>query len=143
MQGSQYTDSLINPLLDCDCGDIQAQGTSSRLIFDPANAHVCEGHVLISEERVNLRTPFQLIQVKRLGGGRNVLLQVFVDHGLLTPEELEEVLVSEFNPVRMGFRGITEITTRDVLNCGVSPERLLDIVKQRFLEAGGCVKLPT
>ncbi len=65
------------------------------------------------------------------------MLQVFVDHGLLTAEELEEVLVSEFNPVRMGFRGISEITTRDVLNCGVSPERLLDIVKQRFLDAGG------
>ena len=65
------------------------------------------------------------------------MLQVFVDHGLLTPEELEEVLVSEFNPVRMGFRGITEITTRDVLNFGVSPERLLNTVKQRFLEAGG------
>ena len=63
--------------------------------------------------------------------------QVFIDHGLLTSEELEEVLVSEFNPVRMGFRGITEITTRDVLNCGVSPERLLDIVKQRFQDAGG------
>lgn len=65
------------------------------------------------------------------------VLQVFVEHGLLTAEELEKVLVSEFNPVRMGFRGISEITTRDVLNCGVSPERLLDIVKQHFLDAGG------
>ena len=64
-----------------------------------------------------------------------------MDHGLLTPEELEEVLVSEFNPVRMGFRGISEITTTDVLNCGVSPERLLEIVKQRFLDAGGYVHL--
>lgn len=45
--------------------------------------------------------------------------------------------MSEFNPVRMGFKGISEITTRDVLNCGVSPERLLDVVKQRFLDAGG------
>ena len=65
-------------------------------------------------------------------------LQVFMDLRLLTEAELEAVLVSEFNPVRMGFRGITEITTRDVLNCGASPERLLDIVKQRFLDAGGC-----
>ena len=64
-------------------------------------------------------------------------LQVFLDLGLLTEAELEAVLVSEFNPVRMGFRGITEIATRDVLNCGASPERLLDIVKQRFLDAGG------
>lgn len=64
-----------------------------------------------------------------------------MDHGLLTPEELEEVLVSEFNPVRMGFRGISEITTTNVLNCGVSPERLLEIMKQRFLDAGGYVRL--
>ena len=68
-------------------------------------------------------------------------LQVFMDLGLLTEAELEAVLVSEFNPVRMGFRGITEITTRDVLNCGASPERLLDIVKQRFLDAGGCASM--
>ena len=44
-----------------------------------------------------------------------------MDLGLLTEAELEAVLVSEFNPVRMGFRGITEITTRDVLNCGGQP----------------------
>ncbi len=64
-------------------------------------------------------------------------LQVFIEMGLLSETELEEVLVSEFNPVRMGFEGISEITTTDVLNCGVSPALLLKTVKERFLEAGG------
>ena len=57
--------------------------------------------------------------------------------GLLTEPELETVLVSEFNPVRMGFAGLAEITTRDVLNCGVAPRALLDAMKTRFLAAGG------
>ena len=46
--------------------------------------------------------------------------QVFVELGLLSAAELEEVLVTEFNPVRMGFEGSTEIITHDVLNCGGS-----------------------
>lgn len=62
---------------------------------------------------------------------------MFVETGLLSEAELEEVLVSEFNPVRMGFEGISEITTTDVLNCGVSPKLLLDIIKRQFSAAGG------
>ena len=65
------------------------------------------------------------------------MAQVFLGLGLLNEAELEEVLVSEFNPVRMGFAGRSEITTRDVLNCGVSPRALLGILKRRFVEAGG------
>ena len=57
--------------------------------------------------------------------------------GLLSEPELEQVLVSEFNPVRMGFAGRAEIITRDVLNCGASPRVLLDILKRRFQDAGG------
>lgn len=65
-----------------------------------------------------------------------VIVEVFVELGVLTAAEVEEVLVTEFNPVRIAI-GDTEIITRDVLNCGVHPKPLLDIVKQRFLEAGG------
>lgn len=57
--------------------------------------------------------------------------------GLLSAAELEEVLVTEFNPVRMGFEGSTEIITHDVLNCGVLPSRMVALVKQTFQEAGG------
>jgi hypothetical protein len=66
-----------------------------------------------------------------------LFLQVFIGLGLLTEAELEEVLVSEFNPVRIGFQGVGEILTTDILNCGVCPRILLDILKRRFLDAGG------
>ena len=69
-------------------------------------------------------------------------MQVFLEQGLLSQAQLDELLVSEFNPVRMGFQGIAEITTRDVLNCGVPPRALLDAMKQRFLGAGGCALRP-
>lgn len=65
-------------------------------------------------------------------------LQVFVDMGLIDQAQLEAAIVSEFNPVRMGFQGRVEVTTRDVLNCGVLPATLIGAVKQRFLAAGGC-----
>lgn len=55
----------------------------------------------------------------------------------MTAEEVEEVIISEFNPVRVGFEGITEIVTRDILNCGVSPKRILELLKNRFLSKGG------
>lgn len=66
-----------------------------------------------------------------------MMLQVFADCGILTPDEVEEVITIEFNPVRMAFAGQAAIETRDILNCGVSPRRVLDIVKRRFLQHGG------
>ena len=60
-----------------------------------------------------------------------------MDMGLVTGAELEAAIVSEFNPVRMGFEGRVEVTTLDVLNCGVLPAALIEAVKQRFLSAGG------
>lgn len=64
--------------------------------------------------------------------------QVFLDMGLLAEAQLEAAIVSEFNPVRMGFEGRVEVTTTDVLNLGVLPAALVEAVKQRFLAAGGC-----
>lgn len=39
--------------------------------------------------------------------------------------------------MRIGFAGGPEILTTDILNCGASPRRLVEIVKRRFLGAGG------
>ncbi|KAK9856812.1 hypothetical protein WJX84_011164 [Apatococcus fuscideae] len=64
-------------------------------------------------------------------------MQVFVELGLLSDADLEKVLVTEFNPVRMGFEGSTEIITHDVLNCGVLPSCMVALVKHKFLQAGG------
>ena len=64
-------------------------------------------------------------------------LQVFVDLELLTEAELERVQVTRYNPARIGFHGGPEFWIRDVLNIGVDPVGLLEILKARFLEAGG------
>lgn len=70
-------------------------------------------------------------------------LQAFVDEGILTPAEIEEIIVSSFNPVRVKFEGIAEILTENILNCGVSPRRLLQILKSRFLQSGGLAAIST
>ncbi|KAJ9515524.1 hypothetical protein QJQ45_021660 [Haematococcus lacustris] len=57
--------------------------------------------------------------------------------GLLTAEELSSCIASEFNPVRVGFAGGEPIWVNDCLNLGVSPRKLLDLVKEKFVEAGG------
>ena len=64
-------------------------------------------------------------------------MKSFVDLGLLSAAEVDEVLVTEFNPVRMGFEGGTQILMRDVLNCGVLPSRMVALVKHKFCQAGG------
>jgi len=69
-------------------------------------------------------------------------LGVLVEEGLLTPAQLEAVLVSEFNPSRVAFpptRGgrPREVLVRDVLNVGVDPAALLALVKDAFVAGGG------
>jgi len=62
-----------------------------------------------------------------------------VELGLLTREELEGVIAMEFNPVRVGFHGAGEVWTRDVLNCGVSPDALITLMRAKLEAAGGRV----
>jgi lycopene cyclase CruP len=64
-------------------------------------------------------------------------LQVLVELELLSSEQLEAAITSEFNPNRIAFEGGPEFWVRDVLNVGVSPVDLLECLKQRFLQQGG------
>ncbi|TAD78135.1 MAG: FAD-binding oxidoreductase [Oscillatoriales cyanobacterium] len=64
-------------------------------------------------------------------------LAVLVDRGLLTADELASAIGSEFNPVRIAFAGGPDRWVRDVLNLGVSPARLIAILRAKFLAAGG------
>lgn len=55
-----------------------------------------------------------------------VVLQVLVDLGLLTQPELEGAIVSEFNPIRVDFKGSPQpLTVDNVLNIGVCPKTLI------------------
>lgn len=64
-------------------------------------------------------------------------LTELVELGLLTPEELEQAIATEYNPARISFGGGKDLWVRDVLNVGVDPVYLLETLKQKFLAAGG------
>jgi len=64
-------------------------------------------------------------------------LQTFLKLNLLSSEELETAIATEYNPARLSFPDSPDIWVRDVLNVGVDPVFLLETVKNRFLEAGG------
>jgi lycopene cyclase CruP len=64
-------------------------------------------------------------------------LEVFLELNLLTADELESAITTQYNPARVSFQGGAEIWVEDVLNIGVDPVFLLETLKQRFLAAGG------
>ncbi|WP_017318416.1 FAD-dependent oxidoreductase [Mastigocladopsis repens] len=64
-------------------------------------------------------------------------LQVFLELNLLTAEELEQAIPTQYNPARVSFFGGTEVWVSDVLNIGVDPIYLLETLKQRFMTSGG------
>ena len=73
--------------------------------------------------------------------------------GIFSKKELDSVIAVEFNPVRVGFKTDTspeaiaipkgepghqfELYTRDVLNLGVLPNKLIAMAKAKFEELGG------
>ena len=64
-------------------------------------------------------------------------LGVLEELNLLTPEQLEQAIATEYNPARIQFGGSREFWVRDVLNLGADPVYLLEALKSRFLESGG------
>lgn len=121
----------------------QQQGDGSTpTVFD---AVVCGGTLgLFVATALQLRGHKVCIVDKRLVQGRsqewNISrheYEVLCRVGILSPEELEQTIVSEYNPIRVGFKEGPELWVRDCLNIGVSPRGLLDLVKGKFLAAGG------
>lgn len=66
-------------------------------------------------------------------------LQVLAELGLVSQSQLEDSVVSEFDPIRVGFAGGPDHLVKDVLNIGVSPKLLLMHVRQTFEDAGGAI----
>ncbi|KAG9135339.1 hypothetical protein Leryth_026628 [Lithospermum erythrorhizon] len=62
-----------------------------------------------------------------------------VEVGILTYEDIEQATVTNFNPNRCGFEGKGEIWVEDILNLGVSPAKLIDIIKDHFASLGGVI----
>jgi lycopene cyclase CruP len=64
-------------------------------------------------------------------------LNNFLELDLLTETQLNQVIVSEYNPGRISFHQGYELWVKDVLNIGVYPVLLLNFLKEKFLELGG------
>ncbi|MBD2438181.1 FAD-dependent oxidoreductase [Nostoc sp. FACHB-110] len=64
-------------------------------------------------------------------------LAVFLHLNLLTEQELERAIATQYNPARVGFHNGTEVWVENVLNIGVDPVYLLETLKIKFLAAGG------
>ncbi|KAH9624042.1 hypothetical protein KSS87_008964 [Heliosperma pusillum] len=67
---------------------------------------------------------------------RKELLEL-VKVGILDDDDIEQTISATFNPNRCGFEGKGEIWTEDILNLGISPQRLVDIMKDNFNSLGG------
>ncbi|MBD2232229.1 FAD-dependent oxidoreductase [Phormidium tenue] len=64
-------------------------------------------------------------------------LAALTELGLLTLDELDAVIASEYNPARIQFGDGELLWVEDVLNVGVDPKGLLERLKAKFLAAGG------
>lgn len=66
-------------------------------------------------------------------------LYKYVEAGVLSEEQAAACVTIEFNPVRAGFNGFSDIYTENVLNLGVSPRKLIQSVLENYRAAGGLV----
>jgi lycopene cyclase CruP len=109
--------------------DVAISGGTLGILIGAALAQRGLKVVLLERGRLQGRTQEWNISRRELGA--------LIELELLTSAELDAVIASEFNPVRVGFEGGADIWVRDVLNIGVSPVRLLETLKHKFINAGG------
>ena len=64
-------------------------------------------------------------------------LDAFLELNLLSLEELENAIATEYNPARISFPNTPDIFVQGVLNIGIDPVYLLETLKRKFLQAGG------
>lgn len=69
---------------------------------------------------------------------RKELLEL-AEVGILTEDDINDSIAASFNPNRCGFEGKGDIWVEDILNLGISPSKLIDIMKERFKSLGGVI----
>ncbi|WCJ37515.1 Lycopene beta/epsilon cyclase protein [Euphorbia peplus] len=62
-----------------------------------------------------------------------------VEVGILSEDDIEQATSVKFNPNRCGFEDKGEIWVEDILNLGVSPAKLIEIMKKQFTSSGGVI----
>ncbi|GJN16208.1 hypothetical protein PR202_gb03171 [Eleusine coracana subsp. coracana] len=69
---------------------------------------------------------------------RKELMEI-VEIGILSEVEVEQIISSDFNPNRCGFENKGEIWVENILHLGISPAKLVEIMKGRFISSGGTI----
>ena len=123
-----------DPMISSDPLDFDVCVCGGNLGICIALALQNRGHRVLIVERRLLRGRTQEWNASRKE------MRNFLKTGLLTERDIEEVIVSEFNPNRVSFKGGENVWVRDILNIGVAPDRLIRKLKQRFLAQGGVVR---
>ena len=118
------------PLGECDWDVVISGGTLGILL---ASALQTNGWRVAVLERGVLRGRDQEWNISRQE------LQVFIELGLLSEDELEQAIATEYNPARVSFYQGYELWVNNILNIGVDPVFLLETLKQKFLAAGGAL----
>lgn len=113
---------------DYDCDVVVCGGTLGILLAAALQRH---GWRVIVLERGVLQGRDQEWNISRSE------LNTLVEMELLTPQELREVIYTEYNPARVQFHGGEPLWVKNILNIGVSPKALLQILKEKFLTWGG------
>uniref|UniRef100_A0A383W650 Uncharacterized protein n=1 Tax=Tetradesmus obliquus TaxID=3088 RepID=A0A383W650_TETOB len=124
-----------------------ASSSSSSVVQPDFDVVMCGGVLGIVVALALQRQGFRVAVVeKRLVEGRTQEwnssrheCQVLVNMGLLSQAELDAAIVSDFNPVRVGFKGGDPLWVQDCLNIGVSPKSLIASLRRRFEAAGGII----
>ncbi len=124
----QAATTVDNSLGETDVDVVIAGGTLGILL---AASLQCQGVKVALIERGKLRGRDQEWNISRQE------LHTFIDLDLLTPDELEMAIATEYNPARIAFHEGIELWVKNVLNIGVDPVYLLETLKQKFLQAGG------
>jgi lycopene cyclase CruP len=124
-----YTVEHHNELLESVDYDVVICGGTLGIIIGTALA--LRGWQVAVIERGKLRGRDQEWNISRQE------LNVLVELNLLSAEELEIAIATEYNPARLSFPNTPDIWVKDVLNVGVDPVYLLETLKTRFLEVGG------
>ncbi|XP_071679683.1 uncharacterized protein [Lolium perenne] len=69
---------------------------------------------------------------------RKELMEI-VEVGILSEGEVEQIITSDFNPNRCAFENKGEIWMENILHLGISPAKLVEIMKERFISSGGAI----
>lgn len=126
----QWVSESADPLGSCDLDVLVAGGTLGLL---PALGLQRQGWRVGLWERGMVQGRDQEWNISRHE------LAVLVELELLTAEELEAAIATEFPAARIAFPGSAELWVEGILNTGISPRRLIATLLQHFREQGGQV----